>query len=59
MKRFIVWTNYGSYEGWHYVDADTWEEAVVLRDSSMSSGNSDVVITELCPVVIKDGRHAE
>ncbi len=58
MKRFIVWTNYGSYEGWRADDADTWAEAVALRERQLGNENNEVIITELCPLDVRDGRSA-
>lgn len=56
MKRFLVWTNYGSYEGWGQIEADTWDEAVAVRDQQLSNGNGEVIITEFCPLRVEDAR---
>lgn len=56
--KYLVWTNYGSYEGWSDRGAGTWEEAVAIRDEQMSMGNREVIITEYCPVDIRDARLA-
>ena len=55
-KRFLVWTNYGGYEGWRQNQADTWIEAVALREDEVRRSCCEVLITEYCPLDIRDGR---
>ena len=53
--KFIVWTNYG-FEGWSERFADSFDEAVKLRDEQMGLSNREAIITEYIPLNVKDGR---
>jgi len=45
MKRYIVMTNYGAYEGWKISgQTDDFQSAVDIREEYMWLGNSEVVI---------------
>jgi hypothetical protein len=57
MKRFVVFHDYGAYEGWRITgEADTFEEAVRLREVDLANGGGTVEIFEHVPVVATDGR---
>jgi hypothetical protein len=58
-SRYLVWTNYGEYEGWKCKGAEEWAEAVTLRDEEMLMSPRDVIITEYVPLEIRDGRTAK
>ena len=59
MKRFVVFHDYGAYEGWVIAgEADTFKEAVRLRDADLSNGGGTVEIFEHVPLVATDGRPA-
>lgn len=52
MKKYVVMTNYGMYEGWAISgEADEFDEAVKIREKYLSNGNSEVMIFR--PVLIK------
>lgn len=52
---YIVWTNFYS-EGWSKTEAATFDEAVQSWRNAMANGNEEVLITELVPVLVSDGR---
>ena len=59
MKRFVVFHDYGEYEGWSIVGQDdTFDGAVILRDDYLRKGRSGgtTEIFEHIPLVVTDGR---
>ena len=45
MKRYVVFINYGAYEGWKiWLHTDSFNEAVAAREEAMGNGNSEVRI---------------
>ncbi len=60
MKRFVVFHDYGCYEGWKIVEeADTFDEAVIMRDNyQRNCGGGTTEIFEHVPLVVTDGRRA-
>lgn len=60
MKAFVVMTNYYGYEGWKISgDTDDFEEAVAMREQSLSMGNSEVVIFRPVILEIKEKQREE
>lgn len=55
-KKYLVFINYGDYEGWKLqTETDDWQEAVETWDYMRSTG-SECIITAYCPLIILDGR---
>lgn len=56
-KKYIVFIDYGSFEGWRIQgEADTWEEAIALREQAHSYGAGEVIVCEYIPLLMLDGR---
>lgn len=54
MKNYIIWTNHG-HEGWSPDYADTFEEAMEVRDNCMSMHyTTNVVVTKLVRTETKE-----
>lgn len=56
-KCYIVWINWGAYEGWKIgAEADTWDDAQEAYLTCLDHrGGSwrDVLITEYCPFELR------
>lgn len=56
-KKYIVFINYGAYEGRHiHGEADTWQEAVALREEARINSIYETIICEYIPLLMIDGR---